>query len=71
MDILQEGKTGLLFAPDDPVDLTRKLQMIAHSELPILSPNEIRESVRNRSASQVAKQYRALFDDALDRAARS
>ena len=63
VDIIQDGKTGLLFTPDNPTDLAAKLGLIAKHSVRIVEPNQIRASVRHRSASEVAKEYGRLFHD--------
>jgi glycosyltransferase involved in cell wall biosynthesis len=57
IDIIQEGQTGLLFRPDDPLDLARCITQIATEHLGIPSPADLRESVRSRSATAVARLY--------------
>ena len=61
IDIVKNGQTGLLFEPDQPADLARRLQSIANSETAVLPPDQIRESVRPRCASAVTTQYAELF----------
>lgn len=63
VDIIQDGKTGLLFTPDNATDLASKLRMIAEQSVSIVEPDQIRTSVRHRSASEVAKEYGRLFHD--------
>lgn len=62
VDIIQPGKTGLLFEPDNALDLAAKLRWIAGSKVSVLPPAQIRESVRHRSASAVTVQYRKLYE---------
>ena len=65
VDIVQPGRTGLLFKPDDPIDLAAKLRAILHSQVVTLPPGEIRETVRHRSASHVAARYREVYEHVL------
>ncbi|MCD6337789.1 MAG: glycosyltransferase family 4 protein [Verrucomicrobia bacterium] len=62
VDIVQDGKTGLLFTPDDPDDLARALRRIALGEITFVPQEAIRESVRFRKASEVARRYLAIYE---------
>jgi len=61
LDIIEEGRTGLLFEPDQSAALAGCLTRVASGEVPLAAPAEIRESVRSRSAAAVARQYLALY----------
>ncbi len=61
VDIVSEGRTGMLFKPDDPAELARCLTQAVSAPPPIASPEEIRESVKSRSASAVAGLYLELY----------
>lgn len=63
VDIIQEGKTGLLFTPNNAADLASKLRMLAQPANNIVAPDCIRASVMHRSASEVAKEYGRLFHE--------
>jgi glycosyltransferase involved in cell wall biosynthesis len=60
VDIVIQGKTGLTFAPDDPVDLANQLRKLLAGP-GFSAPAEIRRSVAARRASQVAREYRELY----------
>ena len=62
VDIIQAGKTGLLFQPENSGDLAAMLRKILQSKVELLSPFLIRESVRTRSATAVAQQYVSLYE---------
>jgi glycosyltransferase involved in cell wall biosynthesis len=61
VDVVCQGKTGLLFDPDNAAALTEKLRQLVKGSYSLSSPQEIRDSVRYRSGSQVAAQYAALY----------
>ncbi|RME90074.1 MAG: glycosyltransferase [Verrucomicrobia bacterium] len=63
VDIVEDGRTGLHFQPDDAADLSRALRRLLAGEVRPLPPEAIRESVRPRSASAVAAQYGALYEE--------
>jgi glycosyltransferase involved in cell wall biosynthesis len=65
VDIIQVGKNGWLFAPDDVRDLAALLRKMIRREAGINSPEQIRESVRSRSATEVTSSYRALYEQIL------
>jgi glycosyltransferase involved in cell wall biosynthesis len=56
------GPGSLSFTPDDPRDLARQIQRILKGEFRAKSPVDLRESVRHRSATGVARQYGELYD---------
>lgn len=62
IDIVQPEKTGLLFRPNDPKDLAASLRKILHGDLKLGTPEQRRESVRQRSASAVGTQYLELYE---------
>ena len=68
VDIIANGKNGLLFAPENSADLAAKLRSIVAGETVLLHPAEIRETVRSRSASVVASEYEKLYRSLLQRA---
>jgi glycosyltransferase involved in cell wall biosynthesis len=61
IDILQPGKTGLLFEPDNPEDLAAKMRAISEGGVSPIDPEMIRDSVRHRSASHVVQEYARLY----------
>jgi glycosyltransferase involved in cell wall biosynthesis len=61
VDILCRGKTGLLFEPNNSASLAKNLRLVLAGNHSISSPQEIRESVRPRSASEIASQYAAIY----------
>jgi glycosyltransferase involved in cell wall biosynthesis len=61
VDVVQDGRTGLLFTPDDAGSLAGRLSRIALGEVQLAAPAEIRESVRARSATAVAAQYLDVY----------
>ena len=61
VDIIAERKNGLLFEPENVMDLTAKLRSILAAENALLPPAGIRESVRSRSAAVVASEYEKLY----------
>jgi glycosyltransferase involved in cell wall biosynthesis len=63
VDIVQSGRTGRLFAPDDVTSLRDTLRLVLRDEKPMATPAEIRESVRARSAKAVADQYCRLYEE--------
>ncbi len=65
VDIVRDGETGLRFKPDDDHDLALKLRLILQGRVKPASPSEIRESVRERSASAITQAYLTLYDRLL------
>lgn len=61
LDILQEGRTGLLFPPGDIEGLAQRLKALAEGAGPAGTPAELRASVESRSASAVAGHYLDLY----------
>lgn len=61
VDIVDPGRTGLLFDPDNSQDLARKLRQLLSPALSLAEPREIRRSVETRRASQVASLYQNLY----------
>lgn len=61
LDIVEDGRTGLLFEPDQSEALAGCLARVATGEVSLATPADIRESVRSRSAAAVARQYHALY----------
>jgi len=62
VDIVQQGKTGLLFRPDSSADLADKLRTALRGEITTGSPAMIRKSVQYRCASVVGRQYVELYE---------
>jgi len=67
VDLVENGRTGLWFQPDNARDLAENLQRILLGQVDPLAPAAIRESARWRSASAAAAQYTALYRDLVDR----
>jgi glycosyltransferase involved in cell wall biosynthesis len=65
IDIISPSRTGLLFEPDNALDLAAKLRMILNAETPLSSPAAVRETVRHRSASSVVAQYASVYERIL------
>lgn len=63
VDIIQPDRTGLLFEPDQPDSLCDCLRRALGGEFQPVSPAEIRESVRHRSATSVAEEYCRLYTE--------
>jgi glycosyltransferase involved in cell wall biosynthesis len=61
IDLVEHGRTGLLFAPDDASDLARQLRRMLAPDNPMAAPEEIRRSAQPRCATQVAQRYRDLY----------
>ena len=61
VDIVRDGKAGLLFTPEDAGDLAAKIESILAGKAAFLPPAEIRETVRMRSATAVAAEYGRLY----------
>lgn len=63
VDIIQDGKTGLLFAPDSADDLAAKLTHWITESPRFDSPAAVRASVAHRSASVVGARYLSLYQE--------
>ncbi|MBM3840571.1 MAG: glycosyltransferase family 4 protein [Verrucomicrobia bacterium] len=61
VDIVRDGETGCFFEPGDADDLANKLRSILNWRPKLWSPERIRESVRERSASVVGQKYDELY----------
>lgn len=61
VDIVREGVNGVMFTPDDPLDLARKLTGILDSAAWVADTAQIRESVRHRSGTEVARQFASVY----------
>ncbi len=62
VDILDEEKTGLLFEPDSSSDLAEQIIRVLKGEWQPFPADQIRESVRKRSASQITQEYRKIYE---------
>jgi len=62
IDLIRSGETGLLFEPNNPADLAAKLRLLLNNQCAVISPEQIRESARHRSASAVAADYRKIYE---------
>lgn len=60
-EMVQHGKTGLLFDPLAPEELASQLRGILANPPKLLPPALIRESIRDRSASGVLPDYAELY----------
>jgi glycosyltransferase involved in cell wall biosynthesis len=67
VDMVKPGETGAIFEPGDAADLADKIRTIIRGDLIAVSPSEIRESVRDISASRVAARYYDLYMKVLGR----
>ena len=65
VDIVQHGRTGRLFKPDDPADLARQLAGYAEGDWTTAGPEECRESIRHHAASAVWNLYDKLYQRLL------
>ena len=63
MDLVRHGRSGLLFRAGDVQDLAAKLRSILRGEIRLDPPQEIRQSVRDKSASVVGAAYARLYAD--------
>lgn len=61
LDLVENGRTGLYFEADDRATLAGCLRRIATDEGVSAGPVEIRESVRGRSATAVARRYLDVY----------
>lgn len=61
LDIVRPGVSGIPFKTDSPEDLAAVLGRMARGEVRWGSPGQIRESVRQRSATEVSKLYHAIY----------
>ena len=60
-EIVAHGRTGLHFEPDSATSLAACLRQVLRREVAFSPPAEIRNSVRHRSATQVAKAYEQVY----------
>jgi L-malate glycosyltransferase len=65
IDIVAAGKTGVFFESENPHDLAARLKDILSGKVAPAPPEIIRESVRARSATQVAGLYGELYQQVL------
>ncbi|HYE33431.1 MAG TPA: glycosyltransferase family 4 protein [Methylomirabilota bacterium] len=70
VDIIDEGRTGLLFGMNDAGALAEKLRAVVEGSARLAAPAVIRESVRHRCASAVGAAYRELYTQVVGRHAR-
>ena len=61
VDIITEGKTGLLFEPENPDALADCLRRTLHIPQDTMPREAIRDSVRHRGARQVASEYARIY----------
>lgn len=61
VDIIEEGRTGLLFKPDDVADLKRRMLEAVARRSGMVEAGVIRQSVRHRSATSVLEQFEPLY----------
>lgn len=61
VDIVQEGTTGLFFAPDNVESLAEGLSKIISKQVVVSTSLEIRKTVEERSGSAIFKQYEKLY----------
>lgn len=66
VDIVQPG-CGLHFRPDDPESLRQSLETLIAKPNQFKAPDEIRDTVRSRCASQVFSHYRRLYHRLTDK----
>jgi len=66
VDFVQPERTGVFFEPDDADSLAVQLRRILSRQIHPLPPAEIRETVRDRSASGVWPQYEKLYRRLVD-----
>jgi glycosyltransferase involved in cell wall biosynthesis len=62
IDILKPEATGLLFEPENVNDLAHQIRRVAEGSVPFLPGSEVRESVRQRSATVVSQEYLRIYD---------
>lgn len=65
IDIVERGKSGVFFEPDNAADLADRFRDILAGKVSPAAPEAIRETVRHRSATQVTLKYRALYEQVL------
>jgi glycosyltransferase involved in cell wall biosynthesis len=65
LDIIKDGQNGLFFKSGDLEDLAARLEEILTGETECGSSEDIRESVRPYSATAVARQYVALYEQII------
>tara|TARA_Y100001968_G_scaffold212121_1_gene195237 strand:+ start:195 stop:1325 length:1131 start_codon:yes stop_codon:yes gene_type:complete len=62
VDIVQDGKTGVLFESGSAEDLKDKLVSILSGDVQLQPPAEIRESVRGWAASAMTEKYNRIYE---------
>ncbi len=65
VDLVKSGVSGVHFRTDDTNDLAHQLSLLAEGKLTFGTPEQIRESVRERSASAVSERYLQLYRDVM------
>jgi glycosyltransferase involved in cell wall biosynthesis len=65
VDMVRPGETGMTFEPGDAIDLAQKIRAILRGEVKNVPPDEVRESVRDISASRVAAKYYDLYTEVM------
>lgn len=68
VDIVDPSVAGIRFKTDDVEDLSACLTRMILGQVTTGSPAQIRETVRSRSASEVAKQYLRIYQELASRA---
>ncbi|MGC8991810.1 MAG: glycosyltransferase family 4 protein, partial [Verrucomicrobiia bacterium] len=61
VDIVQAGRTGLLFEPESAISLAECFRRVLRNEIGFGDGKALRESVRERSASSVGAKYLELY----------
>lgn len=61
VDIVRPGRTGVLFKPDDEEDLAERLKDLLAARVRPVPPADIRESVRELSATRVTEKFDRLY----------
>jgi glycosyltransferase involved in cell wall biosynthesis len=65
VDLVRGGVSGVHFRTDDADDLAHQLSLLAGGNIAFGTPQQIRESVRERSASAVSQQYVRLYRNVM------
>lgn len=65
VDLVKSGVAGVHFRTDDADDLAHQLSLLAEGKLTFGTPEQIRASVRERSATAVSRQYLQLYRNVM------